>query len=288
VKTLLVPLDGSELGSRVLPYVRTLAANFSARVQLLYVTAARLNGKHAPYNGEMALNDAADMLRADGFDVATRIESGTPALCIVEAAADDDDTLVVMATHGYSGIRRWTLGSVTEQVIHTTRRPVFVVHGAASPPVTNPPSLKHLLLPLDGSSFARQALALATELATHAQATLHLLHAHLPVSAYPPLARASLSDERFTDLLADQRRSVAQEIESTASNLQQQSLAASTCIKNGHPAEVITAEAARRHCDAIVMATHGYSGIQRWALGSVANRVLHTTPVPLVLVHATE
>jgi nucleotide-binding universal stress UspA family protein len=287
LKTLLVPLDGSEFGSRVLPYVRTLAANFSARVLLLSVTTARQNGKDTPQQAETTLYNAAELLRADGFDVATQIVHGTPASRIVEAAADDE-TLIVMATHGYSGLRRWTLGSVTEQVIHTTTRPVFVVHGAASPPASNPPQFKHMLLPLDGSAFSLQALPLATELATHAQATLHVLHAHLPVSAYPALARASLSDDRFTDLLHEQRQNIAQELAAVAGELQQQHIAASTCIKDGHPAEVITAEAARRHCDAIVMATHGYSGIQRWALGSVANRVLHTTPVPLVLVRASE
>jgi nucleotide-binding universal stress UspA family protein len=206
----------------------------------------------------------------------------------VEVAADADDTLIMMATHGYSGIRRWTLGSVTEQVIHTTTRPVFIMHGAAPPPASNPPHLKHMLLPLDGSDFSRQALPLAAELATHTQATLHLLHAHLPVGAYPALARASLAHERFTDLLAEQRQNITRELEGVASTLQQQSIATSTCVKDGYPAEVITAEAARRQCDAIVMATHGYSGIRRWALGSVANRVLHTTPVPLLLVHATE
>jgi nucleotide-binding universal stress UspA family protein len=271
-----------------LPYVRTLAANFSARVQLVSVTTARQQGKGAPYRAETALDDAATLLRADGFDVDARIIHGTPASCIVEAAAANDETLIVMATHGYSGIRRWTLGSVTEQVIHTTRRPVFVVHGAASPPASNPPQLKHMLLPLDGSAFSRQALPLATELATHAQATLHLLHAHLPVCDYPALARASLSDDRFADLLREQRQTTAQDLEAVAGELQQQHIAANTCIKDGHPAEVITSAAARRQCDAIVMVTHGYSGIKRWALGSVANRVLHTTPVPLVLVHASE
>jgi nucleotide-binding universal stress UspA family protein len=286
LKTLLVPLDGSELGSRVLPYVRSLAATLSARVQVLSVAPTRQNG--TAHAGATALDDAADLLRADGFDVATQIVQGSPAPCIVEAAAAHDDTLIVMATHGYSGIRRWTLGSVTEQVIHAATRPIFVVPGAASPSASNPPRLQHMLVPLDGSAFSRQALPLATELATHTQATLHLLHAHLPVTAYPPLARASLADERFTDLLTEQRQNVARELEGVASTLQQQDIAVKTRIADGHPAEVITAEAARLTCDVIVMATHGYSGIRRWALGSVANRVLHTTPVPLVLVHANE
>jgi nucleotide-binding universal stress UspA family protein len=288
VKTLLVPLDGSELGSRALPYVRTLAANLSARVHLLHVATDRPHGHRTPPASAASLNDAASMLRADGFDVVTEEVRGSPAACIVQAAANDDDSLIVMATHGYSGIRRWRLGSVTEQVIHVTDRPIFVVHGMAAPPASNPPHLKNLLLPLDGSAFAQQALPLATELATHTQAALCLLHAHLPMDAYPALARASLAGEHFTDLLGERRRALRGELEEIAQTLQQQHIAASTCIKEGHPAEAIIAEAARRGCDAIVMATHGYSGIRGWALGSVANRVLHTTPVPLVLVRARE
>jgi nucleotide-binding universal stress UspA family protein len=55
----------------------------------------------------------------------------------------------------------------------------------------------------------------------------------------------------------------------------------------GYPAEVIVDEAERRHASLIVMATHGYSGLRRWTLGSTADKVLHSTRTPLLMIRAT-
>ena len=78
------------------------------------------------------------------------------------------------------------------------------------------------------------------------------------------------------------------EVGEQAQALRRRDLAVRTIVLNGHAAEVIVDEATREQADLIVMATHGYSGLRRWALGSVADKVLHATTTPLVLVRAQE
>ena len=76
------------------------------------------------------------------------------------------------------------------------------------------------------------------------------------------------------------------ELGAQADALRLRDIAVKTAVVNGHAAEVLVDEAARRGVDLIVMATHGYSGLKRWALGSVADKVLHATTTPLLLVRA--
>jgi nucleotide-binding universal stress UspA family protein len=91
--------------------------------------------------------------------------------------------MIAMATHGYSGLKRWALGSVTDKVVHATSTPVFIARGAAP---ERAPALKRILVPLDSSALARQALPLATQLARSARAELLLLQAVAPtIEAYP-------------------------------------------------------------------------------------------------------
>jgi nucleotide-binding universal stress UspA family protein len=188
-----------------------------------------------------------------------------------------------MATHGYSGIKRWALGSIADKVIHATATPVFVVRGTALAPAT----IGRILLPLDGSAVANQALPLAAELATQANAELVLLEAvPAALEAYPGLRPLGRPFPQYGDVLTALQRQAHQGLSALVQQLHQRDLAATAVVVNGHAAETIIEQATLRHADLIVMATHGYSGIKRWALGSVADKVLHATTTPLVLVRA--
>jgi nucleotide-binding universal stress UspA family protein len=191
-----------------------------------------------------------------------------------------------MATHGYGGIKRWTLGSVTDQVVHTATTPVFVVQGA-EPERQAAPAFKRILVPLDGSALARQALPFAAELAASTNAELILLEAIAPtfetMAGFRPRGRSTPQYAEMIDLL---HWHAQQDLGALTEQLGQRGLDVKASIVNGHAAEVIVDEAARSGVDLIVMATHGYSGLKRWALGSVAHKVLHTATMPLVLVRA--
>jgi nucleotide-binding universal stress UspA family protein len=305
MKTILVPLDGSALAEQTLPYVRMLAPASGATIHLLRVisdeekTTLLDNDPAVLYRAEAIdvplweretrvwdmlrqraesyLDAQAIALRSDGFDVDSHVDVGAPAERIIAVAEQLGADLIVMATHGYTGFKRWTLGSVTDKVVQASPAPVFVVPGA-TPEQSGAPRLKRILLPLDGSAFAQQALPPAIELATHGHAELILLRAIVPtVEAYhgtllPADVQAALRDHAQEDLRA------------VAGELHPYEIPIKTAVVIGYVAEQIVTAAAQHQVDLIVMATHGYGGIKRWALGSVADKVLHATPAPLLLV----
>jgi nucleotide-binding universal stress UspA family protein len=318
MKTILVPLDGSALAERVLPYVRGLAPLLGANVYLLQslsdvdhdtMLAEGLLGAYGFVEAPEALRERkqrawetmrqhaegylatqALYLREAGIDVETEVNFGPPAEIIIEVAQERHATLIAMATHGYSGVKRWTLGSVTDQVVHMATTPVFVVHGAA-PALQADPTFERILVPLDGSAFANQVLPLARELAAKANAELVLLEAIAPSIEIQIGARPfGRPIPRYDIVLEMLRRQATQDLAALANQQRANGLRASTVVKNGPAAEAIVDEAAQCEADLIVMATHGYSGMKRWALGSVAHKVLHgvTTPILLVRPQAVE
>jgi nucleotide-binding universal stress UspA family protein len=306
MKTILVPLDGSALSEQVLPYARLLASTLSASLHLLHVVSEAEkeqllthkdvlvfeDGGPLPNHrtreqqvfdtlcrdARLALDIHAASLRAEGFDVTVEVRSGAPAEQIVAVAQEARSTLIAMATHGYSGLQRWALGSVADKVAHATSIPLLLVRSVAQP--ISALRLKRILVPLDGSAFARQALPLATELATCAQAELLLVQAISPLIG--PYTGEGLP-AGVRDVLREQAR---QELNAVAGELRPYQLPVRTAVVNGTAAEVVLSAAAQHQADLIVMATHGRGGLSRWALGSVADKVLHAATTPLLLVRA--
>lgn len=311
--TVLVPLDGSELAEQILPSVRALATLISARICLVQVVAEaqrgdflvrtpplfRRNGHGHTSEAEAGrqvflgqqheavcyLEVVARPLREAGFDVTTDVHFGSPATCIVETARHRGATLIAMATHGYGGWRRWAVGSVTDRVIRTTTTPVLVVRGREES-AAQPLMLKRILVPLDGSQFGKQALPIAIELARQAHASIHLVHALLPGDELPAIVWVNMSEMRLQQTIDERQREIEQHLAVAMREIQAAGIPVSSRVMIGQPAEMIVAAANQRQSDLIVMATHGYGGFVRFALGSVADRVLHTTTTPLLLVHA--
>jgi nucleotide-binding universal stress UspA family protein len=307
MKTILVPLDGSALAERALPYVRMLAPDSGAKIDMLRVIPTEIKedvlrnnlsllheagtspdapqwlremrlGDLLRYHAEGYLERLAISLRTGQRDVATLVQIGAPSKTIAAVAKQVHADLIAIATHGYRGLKRWARGSVTDDVLHTTTTPILVIPDSAIPaPV---PCLRRILLALDGSAFSRQALPLAAELATQARAELILFRAVAPPTASTIGAWLAADGEETPRAHAfNQLRALADELRPSGIQLR-------TVVVAGDAAEEIVAAVARHQVDLIVMATHGYSGIKRWALGSVADQVLHTTPTPLLLVRA--
>ena len=311
MKTILVPLDGSAVAEQVMAAVRLLAPIFTARVHLLVVItdeqkqhliasfAAAPLGVAGRYEtdrhwerraqtqladaAEAYLTDQAQALRAAGLEVTFEVTSGAPAERIVDIAASEPQALIAMATHGYSGLRRWTLGSVADKVVQATRTPMFLVRAMQQPPA-GAQSLQRILVPLDGSALAEHALPLAIELAVRAHAELLLFHAVRPFVASAPGLLPFHRPPLTIDFPAQGHAQALQQLHGVIERWHPHELAVLPVVTSGEPAHEIVDIAAREHIDLIVMATHGYSGVRRWALGSVADKVLHSTTTPLLLV----
>jgi nucleotide-binding universal stress UspA family protein len=143
------------------------------------------------------------------------------------------------------------------------------------------------MVPLDGSPLAAQALPLAADLAERAGAELLMMQAvEASIEAYPLIAPLGRPDLMPSEMLRMLRVRAGQQLEDQAALLRDRGIHVATHVVNGHPAEAIIDEATRHTVDLLVIATHGYSGLKRWALGSVTDKVLHAATTPLLLVRA--
>ncbi|MEN9934354.1 MAG: hypothetical protein RLZZ387_933 [Chloroflexota bacterium] len=314
MKTIIVPLDGSTLAEQVLPYVELYASLLHAEVVLVRVVTDEEQQQfrllHAadasirllplpepPHEVDVPLilaeraraylDTQMGCLQTAGLSVAVSVRTGSPAEAIAEVASRYTDPLIMLATHGYSGLRRWTLGSTADRVVHIANVPVFVVRARAE--AAQPLTLRRVLVPLDGSALAAQALPVALELAGAARAELILLQAVLPFNelapAFAPLGRPIPMP---VALLDEEHERVRRQLRTMAEQLSRPELTVTPAAELGYPADVILDEAEKYHADLIVLATHGRSGLRHWVLGSVADKVLHATRTPLLLVRASD
>ncbi len=135
-KTILVPLDGSELAEKCLKEARELAALAQAEISLLRVVRAVTVPGTDPTDKEVEVVDRAQAyldrvargLEADGLTVSTHVRYGHPAKEIIDASKKAD--LVAMSTHGRTGLGRWALGSVAEKVLRHSEKPVLLIRAA--------------------------------------------------------------------------------------------------------------------------------------------------------------
>jgi len=253
-----------------------------------------------PAEERMAFWDAVHLAAADylcevagrpghfeDLEVRRRVVDGDPATgIVVYAEAHPEVTMIVMSTHGRSGVGRWVLGSVTERVVRHSPVPLLVVRAPHSgPDATRTAAYKTLLVPLDGSRAADQALVEVRRLASLSRVRVVL------VTALPPLEdKAYFADAVQPDYIVSARRAeitrITDYIMDTAECLRAEGMRVDIRIEPGRPADVILRGAHEESADAIVMATHGRGGVQRLWLGSVALKVVQNAGLPVLLVRA--
>lgn len=301
---LLVPLDGSELAEKTLPYVEVLAPKLRAEVVLLRAVNIELLARYLPEGPlppdvyqrvidaetEAAadyLNGVAERLRSLGIATRVEVPLAPPASAILDAVAHARSTLITMATHGRTGLARFALGSVAELVVRGAEAPVLLVRALTE----QPHALDPILVPLDGSPLAEVALPHAEALAVALAARVVLVRALDPAEA--PEVRTALKEAGSAlEPLPDWVLTHTHPAVDAAGYLKQIDERLRTVgirdvryeVVLGPAAEAILAAVARHGAGLIVMATHGRTGLQRWVMGSVADRVLHTVTVPLLLV----
>jgi nucleotide-binding universal stress UspA family protein len=297
---ILVPLDGSALAEQALSCATMLAGGLPAELVLLRAVSLSSDvqdildrtdlgedAKPPPLAAEASayLAQVAGQLEGLGLKVTTTVRCGPAAEAILDYVEQTDIDQIVMATHGYSGISRWVHGSVAERVTQSASVPVLLVraYDVVQTPTHEPHSCRRILLPLDGSLVAEQALPCATAVAKALEAQIILFR--VP-AVYTSL---SLAGEGYMplDSLMDTATEDAQDyLDGIASRLTAQGVKVSTALRIGGVANAIIEYAEENQIDLIAMCTHGRTGLARWALGSVADRVLRAGRIPLLLVRA--
>ena len=292
---MLIPLDGSKTAEDVLPYARRLAADARVAVELLGVVemaeiAEDIASNQAAYAGALvreAVRNSTEYLEklAQTFHgkVRCNVQQGRPEDIIIAAASADRATLIAMATHGRSGVTRWLLGSVTEKVLRGTVNPLLVVRAPGNSKTDGEAALRSVIVPLDGSDVAETILSPVAALARALDLQVLLIRVYgLPLPTYGG------DDYYVPDYLElkDQIRDEAEGyLNSRANLLRAQGVAeVSTVVIEGSAADAIIDLARKTPDNLVALSPHGRSGLQRWVLGSVTEKVVRHCQDPVLIV----
>jgi nucleotide-binding universal stress UspA family protein len=298
---ILIPLDGSKTAETVLPCARFLARRLKLPVELLEVIdIAEIGKRISPDKAQFLDTVIENFVRsreqylrsvASTFaevDVKCTVEKGIPAEAIIEKATADRTTLISMATHGRSGIRRWLLGSVAEKVLRGATNPLLLIRAAEAAKTEGEATLRAVIVPLDGSELAERALPTVAELAMQLKLEVILFRAYaLPASALAadPEAHVLIADEELISALRDE--AVAY-LEQKAHALKQRGIEKVSAIAEyGFAADQIVSLARKTPDNLIAMSTHGRSGVKGWVLGSVTETVVRHSEDPVLVIRAT-
>lgn len=285
MKKILVPLDGSALADRAIPFAAMIAARADWSLELLravntFAASTEAAGVALKREAKESLDARAAALTADGVNVSTCVVDRLAEPAILEATADPDIHLIVMSTHGRGGLGRFVYGSVADTVLRQAPVPVLTVppHGLDEWPADR---RVKIMVPLDGSELSKSALAPACELADILGGSL-LLASVVTFPSYAAYAEGYVfTDPAVTEsVVADTRH----DLEDLAAGLRMETRPVEVCATYGTPYFGITNVARECGVGLIVMATHGRGGMSRALLGSVATATLRQTNVPIVLV----
>ena len=297
---ILVPLDGSRLAEQALSCAMTLGRGLPAELVLFRAVSIPSDVQEALDKAglkpdplvEKLKTEASEYLEAmshllskTGLSFSHVVQRGFAADAILDYVEQMDIQLIVMASHGYTGIKRWRHGSVAERVLQKTSVAVLLVRAkeGISKGLPEAGPCRRILVPLDGSKVAEQVLPAVTPIARALRCEMTLFQVPIIYASgsligdwYMPWQGSfETADQDSRDYL-----------ERLASDLREQGIEASAATWVGGVAESIIDYAEINDVDLIAMCTHGRTGIARWTLGSVADRVLRAGDKPLLLVRA--
>ncbi len=312
LKRLLVGLDGSALAESSLPYAETLARASGAVVILVraagdhegtreqdanpsllpYMVAYPPNAPQAENIAQRAarhepaayLDGVAERLGRHGVVTETVVVNGRPGDVLLSEATGRDADLILVTTHGRSGLGRWAFGSVAETVLARSPVPVLIVRAWSSPhPLVPPAGKPSIVMPLDGSPFAETAIPLALELARLLQAAVCLTRM-VPLPRVAPSLEPEVVDEYSPEFRGELERDAREYLGAVSARVRATGIEVETDVRFADPAGGILASAHEREAGLIVMATHGRTGLASTLLGTVSLEVLHRGDLPVLFV----
>ncbi len=299
IRQILVPLDGSVLAESVLPAAAALAEGFGARVTLLHIVE-----EHPPgtIHGQPHLTDA-DRAQAYLGEVARRPlfrdrvvdvhvhlpQAGDVAESVVDHARELGADLVVLSTHGKSGLRGFLFGSIAIRALQRGTTPILLVNPTAAGEA--PPFVcRTILVPLDGTAAHEPALGLASTLGRAWRAALHL-------EIVVPTVGTLSGDEVVTGVLMPMakralldlaERGAQEYVRRLAESLTAEGVPTTSHVSRGETATSLVDAANRVGADLVVMASHAKGALDAFWSGSLTPKVIEKLGRPLLLVRAKE
>jgi nucleotide-binding universal stress UspA family protein len=280
-KRIMVPLDGSPTAEMTLPYATELAAHFDSEIILFSVIengTTVTEGFFRSYLGTISANIRSDLQIHGKKDPVVRfkIVTGNPASEIMWNVDNDNIDLIVMASRGSSVESAWALGNIAAKIVRIAAKPVILIRQQVKDGELHPERLvRKILVPLDGSRVGEAALPHAEALARKLGAELVLFHAAEPA----PWPMIKARDENGVKIASAYLDDIVEKI-------QKQGLLVTSHLVTGYPAEEIINYVETNAIDLIAISTHGRSGVGRWAIGSVTDKLLYAGNTPILVEHS--
>ncbi|HJO82850.1 MAG TPA: universal stress protein [SAR202 cluster bacterium] len=322
LEKILVPLDGSELAQGILPYVVRLARGLNAKLTLFTVVdpdvvraPSKLGARGSVWSefgrvpitvpeerrdscdtdpgrathafertgrsAEGFLREIAERIGGPDLEVDFAVGFGSPAEQVATVAERDGYDLVAMSTHARGTLGRGILGSVTDRVVHSNTVPVMTVrpedareHGPEQD------AFNSIIVPLDGSILAESALPHAEEIATKLGLSITLVHVvRFVVPSAPIEFYDGIADAEWEEL----EKEAAQYLSDETANLAAKGVVVNWKLLRGGSARAIVDLVHETPNSLVIMTTRGISGLTRWVLGSVTEKVVRSSGNPVII-----
>lgn len=295
IRKILFPTDFSGPSNRALDHALILAHRFDAELLMLHVEVPYATDPNNPRFEFPKLEELFQAIReqvdkrlnAPELPVVSgdieihhevkRAVSAAPE--ILQYAQDTEVDLIVMGTHGRTGLGHFLLGSTAERVVHGARIPVLTIHHGEDVLTQHLGKYESILVPIDFSESSRKALQAGAELADKFGGTLSVLHVVEPVLSPQNMFAGDPSPIIIDDELSSRSQSAFEEF---AEGLVPKGTPLQ--LRSGTAHKEITAEAKEKKVDLVVMADQGWSAVERWLLGGTTEKVIRRNPVPVLTI----
>jgi len=288
-RKLLAAIDFSETSDRALAAAIELARRFGAELHLVHALEVPLP-IFEPYavavppsfltdarrSAEEKLARALAQVKESGLDGSSHLGDVPAPHAIAERARALGAELVVVGTHGHTGLKHVVLGSVAEGTVKEAPCSVLVVKGDGAPAL--PP--KSVVVGIDFSPHAGEALEAATDLAREFGAALHLVHALDVRIPFVTPYEVAVPDA----FLESARQAALDRLSGLVEEKRQAGLDARAHLASAPPASALSEVAAQIHADLVVTGSRGLTGLKHVILGSVAERTLRYAPCSVLVV----
>lgn len=288
--TILVPTDGSTGAEVAAQHGVALATAFDSQVHFLSVVDERsysstladldpaIGDQRAAFEQQAteAVQALEETVTESSVTCHTAVEHGVPYETILSYADEHAVDLISMGTHGRTGLDRVLLGSVTERVVRTSDVPVLTSRLESD----DRASYDRILIPTDGSEAATAAIDHGIAIAERYDATIHALS----VVDTGSLAGAYDAGPGIPNLLKTLKEGCEQAVADVEDKCEPSDLDVVTEVAQGTPYRTIRNYIDDAGIDLIAMGTHGRTGLERYLLGSVTERVVRTSDAPVLTV----
>jgi nucleotide-binding universal stress UspA family protein len=293
----LVPLDGSLLAECVLPHVVAIARAFDAKVILLRVLDKNqasekaqlfdlLNWQINKTGAKLYLEKVSARIQKSGLRIETAVLEGLVAESIAEFALSRGIKLIILSSHGRSGLSQWGISSVTQKIIFSAPTSVLIIRAhqpAGSESIEQ--QYTRIMVPLDGSRRAENVLPMVTLLARFHQSKIYIVH----VVKTPEMARQmplTHEDVELSDrIVARNREEAIRYLDQVRLHSPLDGIDVQTCLlTSDNAAATIHELAEKENVDIVALSAHGYSGNNQWPYGSMVNNFILYSKVPLLIV----